>query len=95
MTQRRKPARRGGKREGNPVKKRASDLTAEAMEGYNGAPLKYLYSSPSWYAYKIGEYFRATGRPEPSDVRMGRGYSINVRDMTFSFGKKDAITRVK
>lgn len=84
-----------GPRKSNPVKKRANDLTPEAMEGYTGAPLKYLYSSPSWYAYKIGEHFRASGRPEPSDVRMGRGYSVNVRDMTFSFGKNEAITRVK
>lgn len=82
-------------RKRNPVKKRANDLTPQAIEGYNGEPLKYLYSSPSWYAYKIGEHFRLSGRPEPSDVRMGRGYSINVRDMTFSFGKNDAVTRVK
>lgn len=81
------------KRQHNPSRK--NDLTAQAMEGYRGEPMKYLYSSPSWYAYKIGEHFRESGRPEPSDVRMGRGYQIHVRDMTFAFGKHDAISRVK
>lgn len=72
------------------------DLTAEALQGFRGEPLQYLYSSPSWFAYQVGAYFQRTGRPAPSDVRMGRGYQIRVRDMVFAFvgPKQDEVMRL-
>ena len=71
-----------------------TDLTAEAMEGYTGAPLAYLATSPAWFAYRLGEYLQRTGRPEPRDVRMGRGYQIHASDMLFAFDARNAIVRV-
>lgn len=71
-----------------------TDLTAQAAEGYAGAPLTYLASSPSWFAYRLGEYLKRTGRCAPSDVRMGRGYHVHANGMLFAFDAHNAIVRV-
>lgn len=59
------------------------DLTEFARIGYYGNPNPHLYSSPAWYAHRIGEHLHATGRSIPTDVRMGRGYKVRVGDMIF------------
>lgn len=43
------------------------DLTAEALAGY--------------YAHAFGAYLQASGRPQPSDVCMGRGSTIRTGEM--------------
>lgn len=73
------------------------DLTQEAIKGFqapqNGNP--YIETSPSWFAFKLGEYFQRTGRALPCDVRMGRGYQVHANDMLFAFDARNAIARVK
>jgi hypothetical protein len=61
-----------------------NDLTEPARAGYAGADIRHLYSSPNFYAHALGAYFKASGRTEPRDVRMGRGDSIRANDMRFS-----------
>jgi hypothetical protein len=60
-------------------------LDEAAAHGYHGAPNTALWSSPAFYAHELGTFFRNTGRPEPRDVRMGRGDSIRASDMRFTF----------
>jgi hypothetical protein len=78
---------------------KSTDLTIEASAGYasdmTGVANPFLATSPSWYAYRLGEYLKRTGRTLPRDVRMGRGYQIHANDMLFSFDNRNAITRVK
>lgn len=60
-----------------------SDLTQSATVGYEGGANPHLASSPCFYAHELGAHFKATGRSQPRDVRMGRGYSIRANDMRF------------
>jgi hypothetical protein len=62
---------------------KANDLTTEAMQGFNREPVRYLETSPSWYAYHLGQFMYVTGRTTPHDVRMSRGCSIRCNDMVF------------
>lgn len=69
-----------------------------AAAGFAGEENPNLYSSPIWCAHELGRAFKACGRPQPTDVRMSRGYSIRSRDMVFKIGgTKDTPTfeRVK
>lgn len=67
-----------------------NDLTAEALEGYENKPVKYLYSSSCWYSYHLGKYLQKTGRTAPKAVRMSRGSKIRANDMLFEhIGQKD------
>ena len=68
----------------------ATDLTPEAMEGWNagldGADRRqapYLATSPSWYAWQAGYYCAQRVMDKPTDVRMGRGSKVRVRDLVF------------
>jgi len=66
------------------MSKKRGDLWYAADAGYEGKEgCNYLYSSPAYYAYYLGKYFRVTGRARPHDVRMSRGYSIRASDMIF------------
>ena len=60
-----------------------ANLDAYAAAGYRGEANPHMYSSPAWYAHAIGEHMNAKGMPQPTDVRMGRGYTVHVRDMQF------------
>lgn len=60
-----------------------NDLTPEAIEGYVGAPNRYLNSSPASLAHSLGAWFQRTGRPAPRDVRMSRGCNVRVADLVF------------
>jgi hypothetical protein len=60
-----------------------SELTVAAVAGYSGGANPHLASSPSFYAHELGAFFKASGRTEPRDVRMGRGYSIRANDLRF------------
>jgi hypothetical protein len=62
---------------------RADELTAVAREGYDGNDNKHLYSSPNWYAHKLGQYLHSTGRTVPRNVRMSRGQCVHANDMLF------------
>lgn len=72
--------------------KKSADLTERAVEGFVGADVSYLWSSPSYYAQALGRYFRESGRPKPHDVRMGRGSRIHASGMLFRM--KDCVNRV-
>ena len=61
----------------------ATKLTAEALEGFNKVNVRYLPTSACWYAYHLGIHLYVTGRAEPRDVRMGRGATVHVGDMSF------------
>ena len=66
------------------TKQAIAELTACARQGYAGAENRNLATSPCYYAHAFGAYMRASGRSEPTDVRMGRGYSIRCRDLLFT-----------
>lgn len=73
--------------------------TEQAKAAYKGAAFNGLYTSSMHAAHCIGEHMQATGRPEPTDVRPGRGDTIHVRDMTFRLDwrnvKFPSIERIK
>ena len=78
-----------------PKRKVKSPLTERALEGWNsaaGSKNPYLATSPSAYAWAVGEHFRKTGRTAPRDVRMGRGYTIHANDMLFN---ADTLERIR
>jgi hypothetical protein len=62
-----------------------NDLTAHAVEGYNGTAPAALYSSPVWYAQSLGAFFQVTGRPVPRDVSMSRGASMNANGLRWKY----------
>lgn len=83
-------------------RKALRDLTPAALEGYaagrmaadrNAAP--HLATSPNWYAWQAGYYMAWRGMPEPSDVRMGRGDLVRVRDLVFRVTVSKAGTRIE
>ena len=63
----------------------ADNLTEFARAGYDGNANAHLATSPAWYAHALGRYLHASGRSPPRNVRMGRGDSIRVNDMRFTF----------
>lgn len=72
-------------------------LDEPAQAGFDAPPNAtppYLATSPNWYAWKIGVYLRASGRSRPTDVRMGRGSLVRVRDMSFRVPVDGAIERL-
>lgn len=64
---------------------RHNDMTYAALVGWSEGdkPCPYLQTSPAHIAWALGRFFRKSGRTQPSDVRMSRGYSIRCRDMLF------------
>ena len=60
-----------------------TSLTEVARAGFRGEANSHLFSSPNHFAHALGEYLQTSGRIEPSDVRMGRGYRIWSGDMLF------------
>ena len=62
---------------------KANDLTTEALQGFHREPVSYLATSPSWYAYHLGQFMCVTGRTAPRDVRMSRGCTIRCNDLLF------------
>lgn len=71
------------------------NLTEYALQGYAGAENPHAYSSPAWYAHRLGRYLHDSGRPPPRDVRMGRGYKVRVADMIFDMADDRKIVRVQ
>jgi hypothetical protein len=67
-------------------------LDTEAAAGFARQANPHLSSSPAWCAHELGRYFQESGRTAPTDVRMGRGYSIRVRDMRFAIGHGTPVT---
>jgi hypothetical protein len=74
----------------------ATSLITQAIEGFIGVDTDcpYLYSSPSWYAWKAGELLRIEGTHTPKTAHMGRGYSVTVSffngaKTTVKFDKND------
>jgi hypothetical protein len=74
----------------------SNQLIAEAALGYanptSAAP--YLYSSNSYYAYRIGQWLQQTGRSAPRDVRASRGYTFHVNNMKVQFHDNAQIERI-
>jgi hypothetical protein len=66
--------------------KATEKLDGAAAAGFDGQENPHIYSSPMWYAHELGRAFKACGRPQPTDVRMSRGYNIRCRDMMFKIG---------
>lgn len=56
----------------------SAKLDDAARAGFEGQLNGNLYSSPVWYAHELGRYLARTGAPCPTDVHMGRGYSMRV-----------------
>lgn len=58
------------------------DLTAEFLEGYNAQDGQidnpFLYSSPSWLAFKAGAEFAKRGTSNPIKCKASRGYTLRV-----------------
>jgi hypothetical protein len=73
-----------------------NQLIAEAALGYANpaSPSPYLYSSNSYYAYRIGQWLQQTGRSAPRDVRASRGYTFHVNDMKVLFNGNAQIERI-
>jgi hypothetical protein len=65
-----------------------TDLTNEAIFGYNWKDNPHLWSSSSYIAHELGRYFFDSGRPAPRDVRMSRGYTIRANDMLFAWKER-------
>lgn len=81
---------------------RATDLTPEASEGYAaglaGADRRvtpYLATSACWYAWQAGYWLAWRGMSAPSDVRMGRGSRVRVRDLVLSVDVSRAGVRIE
>jgi hypothetical protein len=78
-------------------------MTPEASEGYAaglaGADRRtactYLATSPCWYAWQAGYWCAWRGMPAPSDVRMGRGSKVRVRDLVLSVDVSKAGVRIE
>lgn len=76
---------------------KATNLTDEAMKGYHapdGSACPHYDSSPSGMAWLVGQWLKTTGRPEPRDVRMSRGYTVRANDMLISVASPTAIERI-
>lgn len=73
---------RGATIDGDTMSK-PTNLDAYAAAGYRGEPNPHLYSSPAWFAHAIGAHMNAKGMPAPTDVRMGRGFTVRVRELQF------------
>jgi hypothetical protein len=61
----------------------ANDLTAIAIDGFNGLANGHLYSSPNYIAHLLGRFLHDSGRTKPRNVRMFMGYTIRADDMLF------------
>lgn len=68
------------------------DLTEPARAGYAGKPNPHMFSSPNYYAHALGKYLFDSGRAEPGDVRMGRGYRIRSRDTIYAIRDSAGVT---
>jgi hypothetical protein len=64
----------------------STKMNEAAAAGFANEENPHLYTSPVWYAHELGRAFRACGRPQPTDVRMSRGYSIRNGNMIFRIG---------
>ena len=77
---------------------RPADLTAVALEGYQaprGTPCPYLPTSDSAAAWNVGRWLEATGRPQPSEVRRSRGYTMWANDMLLNVTNEQEIERLQ
>ena len=63
------------------------DIQQAAKDGYELKANPHLYSSAMWYAHEIGAYLAKTGRTQPYDVSMGRGYTVRANGMLFKEDK--------
>jgi hypothetical protein len=62
-------------------------LTAPLTEGYRATRWDnpYLYSSPCWYAYSLGDWLQHYGRPLPAKAVMSRGSCVRVDGAVWKF----------
>ena len=60
-----------------------NDLTARAIDGYNGLPNQHYYSSPNYIAHLLGRFLHAVGDTAPRNVRMSRGLTIHANGLLF------------
>lgn len=65
------------------------------MAGADRRQAPHLATSPNWYAYQAGYYMACRGMPEPSDVRMGRGSKVRVRDLVLDVQASRAGIRIE
>ncbi|WP_425952941.1 hypothetical protein [Ralstonia pseudosolanacearum] len=74
-----------------------NDLTPYAKEGFvaqPGSKCPHYTSSPAGMAWCVGAWMRDTGRTEPRDVRMSRGYKVRVNDMLVNAEDAPKIERI-
>lgn len=68
-------------------------MTKAAVAGFTGQENPHIYTSPMWCAHELGRAFKACGDPQPTDVRMSRGYSIRNGKAVFKIaGTRDVPT---
>ena len=57
-------------------------LTSEFMQGYNAQDGQldnpFIYSSPSWLAFKAGAEFAKYGTSAPIKCQSSRGYTLRI-----------------
>lgn len=70
------------------MSKISSDLTEQALQGYDGLVNPHIPTSLNHTAHELGNWFRENGRPEPTDVRPGRGDSMRAGGERFGYGGK-------
>lgn len=65
----------------------AADLTRAALEGYRSTTgvNPYLYSSPCWYAFSLGDWLARYRQPEPVKASMGRGSRVRIDGTLWSY----------
>lgn len=73
------------------------DLTNEARQGFDApdAPVPYLASSPSWFAWTVGAWLKRTGRTAPRGVRMSRGSQVHANEMLLAVASTGAVERIR
>lgn len=69
-----------------------ASLRKEFDEGYCSAKdvgNPFIYSSPSYYAWNLGQWFKLHEMPLPKAVAMSRGYTIKADSQVFNCNKID------
>lgn len=67
------------------TKAQIAEFTTQALDAYYGGKFDGLLTSDMHAAHCLGQHLRDTGRPEPRDVRPGRGDLFHANDMVWRF----------
>ncbi len=62
----------------------SSDLTEQALQGYDSLVNPHIPTSLNHTAHELGAWFRRTGAQPPADVKPGRGYSMRANGKRYA-----------